>query len=65
CKTEAERQAAGDPRPALLERYRGFDEYLVQFTAAAARLAELGYLLPEDLPRLAAIAKANQALFAR
>ncbi len=65
CKTEAERQAAGDPRPALLERYRDFDEYLGQFTAAAARLAELGYLLPEDLPRLAAIAKANQALFAR
>ena len=63
-RTTGERQAAGDPRPALLERYHDFGDYKAQFVAAAARLAEQGYLLADELPRLHAAAQANKSLFA-
>ncbi|HJT30858.1 MAG TPA: alpha/beta hydrolase domain-containing protein [Pirellulales bacterium] len=62
-KSAADRQAAGDPRPALLERYRDFDDYQTQFTTAATRLVEQGYLLAEELPRLRAAAEGNRPLF--
>ncbi|HEX7447425.1 MAG TPA: alpha/beta hydrolase domain-containing protein, partial [Pirellulales bacterium] len=62
-KTRAERQSAGDPRPALFERYRDFDDYFAKFTEAAAGLRNQGYLLAEDMPRLRAAAAANRRLF--
>lgn len=63
AKTAAERQAAGDPRPALAERYRDFDDYRRQFLAAAQKLVDQKYLLAEDLPRLEAWAMTNRGLF--
>ena len=62
-RTAEERAAAGDPRPALLERYRDFDDYRRQFLAAAEKLVAERYLLAEDLPRLAELADKHQELF--
>jgi len=64
-RTADERQASGDPRPALLERYRDFEEYRRQFMAAAETLVADRYLLAEDLPRLEAAAIRNRPQFER
>jgi hypothetical protein len=61
--TRQERMAVGDPRPALLERYRDFEDYLQQFQAAAERLVKQRYLLAEDVPRLLQRAARNRKLF--
>jgi len=58
-----DRQASGDPRPAMSERYRDFDDYKRQFMAAAEKLVNDRYLLAEDLPRLMEVAMRNQLLF--
>ncbi|HEV7225174.1 MAG TPA: alpha/beta hydrolase domain-containing protein, partial [Pirellulales bacterium] len=63
AKTAQERQAAGDPREAISERYASYADYRERFMAAAGKLAAEGYLLAEDLPRLEAAAKANEPLF--
>ena len=62
-KTAAERLASGDPREAILERYRDFDDYRQRYMAAARKLVEERYLLEEDLPRLEALANGNRPLF--
>jgi hypothetical protein len=54
--TTAALEESGDPRPSLAERYRDFDDYRQQLTAAAQRLGAERYLLAEDLPRLEAAA---------
>ena len=51
-KNAAEREAAGDPRRSVAERYAGREDYLGRFTEAALDLIEAGYLLGEDLPAL-------------
>jgi hypothetical protein len=38
-----------DPRPSILDRYADRADYLAQYAAAAKRLADAGYLLPDDL----------------
>jgi len=48
--TQAEREAAGDPRPSLEERYPSKENYLRQVTQAAEALVAQGYLLAEDVP---------------
>ncbi|MEM7352900.1 MAG: alpha/beta hydrolase domain-containing protein [Acidobacteriota bacterium] len=48
-KTAEARQATGDPRPSLAERYPTFEDYLGRYTEAALRLLEAGFLRPEDL----------------
>jgi hypothetical protein len=53
--TREARQAAGDPRPTLAERYRNYDEYEQRYMEAAKRLVAGRYLLEEDLPRLKAL----------
>jgi hypothetical protein len=63
AKTTDERQAAGDPRPALRERYRDFDDYREKFLDVARKLTADRYLLGEDLPRLGAAAMKNKPLF--
>jgi len=50
--TAAERQANGDPRPSLAERYSSQAHYLGLFAEAALELIADGYLLGEDLPEL-------------
>ncbi len=48
--TRAERQASGDPRPAITERYASKEDYLRRVKHAAETLVQQGYLLAEDLP---------------
>ena len=49
ARTEAQRLAAGDPRPSIAERYTGLDEYLDLVAREARVLVEGGYLLGEDI----------------
>ena len=48
-RTRAEREATGDPRPSIAERYRSRDEYLARVRDAAQALAGQGYMLEEDI----------------
>jgi hypothetical protein len=49
ASTKEEREARGDPRPSIAERYPSRDGYLEQVRQAAQQLVEDGYLLAEDL----------------
>lgn len=49
ARTKAEREAAGDPRPSIRERYPTRAHYLARITEAALRLQEERLLLPEDV----------------
>jgi hypothetical protein len=51
ARTEAERVAAGDPRPSLERRYVSRDDYVAAVRAAAERQVAAGLLLPEDVER--------------
>jgi Alpha/beta hydrolase domain len=48
-RTRAEREAAGDPRPSIEERYADRDDYLRQVRAEAERLVAARHLLAEDV----------------
>ena len=52
ARTQAEREAAGDPRPSIAERYASREQYIGMFAAAALKLVKERFLLPEDLPAL-------------
>jgi hypothetical protein len=54
AKTKAEREANGDPRPSLAERYRDSADYVARVQKAADALAHDGYLLDEDVQRIVA-----------
>jgi hypothetical protein len=56
AKTTAERQASGDTRPALQERYRSKGHYVRAIAMAAQRLVEQRLLLEEDADRYVALA---------
>ena len=43
-KTATERQATGDPRPAIDERYDSFDDYVNRYRAVCERYVRDGYL---------------------
>ncbi len=47
--TRAEREAKGDPRPSIAERYASRSDYLRKVEEAANRLAAERYLLKEDV----------------
>jgi hypothetical protein len=47
--TKEEREASGDPRLSIEERYGSKDEYLRRIEEAARRLIDEGYMLEEDL----------------
>jgi hypothetical protein len=47
-RTAEERQATGDPRPSIRERYPTREVYLTQYTDAVLGLQEDGFLLPQD-----------------
>lgn len=59
ARTAAERQAQGDSRPAINERYSGRDVYLGRIAQAAVALVRDGYLLAEDVPDLITQAAAH------
>lgn len=48
--TEAEREASGDPRFSVEERYRGREDYLGRVAVAAVSLVRQRFLLAEDVP---------------
>ncbi|MBI2205147.1 MAG: hypothetical protein HYU41_14970 [Candidatus Rokubacteria bacterium] len=49
ARTRAEREASGDPRPSVAERYASRDEYLDRIRRAARELVAERYLLEEDV----------------
>lgn len=54
ARTEAERQATGDPRPSLAFRYADRSDYEAKVRAAATKVVEQGFLLAEDVDGLVA-----------
>jgi len=62
ARTPAERQASGDPRPSLEERYRDHAGYVSAVRAAAARLVAARLLLQPDADLLIAQADASNVL---
>lgn len=55
--TKSEREAAGDPRPSLEERYPTRDAYAAQVRRGAEALARQRMMLPEDVRRVVAEAE--------
>jgi len=55
-RTRRERDAAGDPRPSIEERYRSRDDYLERIRRAAVALAAQRYMLEEDVGLVVALA---------
>jgi hypothetical protein len=49
ARNATERQAQGDPRPSIGERYRDRDAVLAQARAAAEKLAARGLIVQEDV----------------
>lgn len=62
ARTEAERSAAGDPRPSLAARYGDHAGFVARVRATAAEQVAAGWLLPEDATRIAAQAEASDVL---
>ena len=52
--TKAERERSGDPRLSIAERYPSRDAYLAKVKAAADKLVQEHYVLPEDVAPLVA-----------
>lgn len=50
--TEAEREAAGDPRPSINQRYETHDDYVREIRRSARQLVRQGFLLDEDRDRI-------------
>jgi hypothetical protein len=50
--TRADREATGDPRLAIAERYLSREDYVQQVRVAAQALVDKGYLLAEDIARV-------------
>ena len=63
AKTAAERQASGDPRPSVAERYRDFDQYLERYMTAAEALVGQRFLLPEHLEVVKETALSHRSMF--
>src|SRR5262245_1698450 len=49
ARTRADRQASGDPRPSVEERYTSRAEYLMRVRSAGRALVRDGYLLEDDI----------------
>jgi len=47
--TRADREATGDPRPSIEERYASREDFLDQVSRAAQALIDARYMLPEDM----------------
>ena len=59
ARTKAQRQASGDPRPSIEERYQDHADYVSRVAAVCARLVPQGLLLQEDADRFVTVAKAK------
>lgn len=58
ARTRAEREASGDPRPSLEERYGGRDAYVAQVKATVDALVAERVLLQNDADRFVTAAEA-------
>jgi hypothetical protein len=54
ARNRREREAHGDPRPSVAERYAGRDDYVLRIRSAARALVQQGFLLEEDVERIVA-----------
>jgi hypothetical protein len=63
AKTKADREKLGDPRPALLERYRDFGDFRRQYRAVVDRMVVQRTLLAEDTAGLMNLADRWRPLF--
>jgi hypothetical protein len=61
AKTKAEREASGDPRPSLEERYGSRQAYVAKVKAAADALVAERLLLPPDAAAYVRAAESNAA----
>jgi hypothetical protein len=59
--TQTAREAAGDSRLSIAERYRNRDDYVNRIRIAALELIQAGFLLPEDAAVITQAAAANSA----
>ncbi len=62
ARTAQERQASGDPRLSLQERYGSHDGYVAAVRKAADKAMAQGFLLPEDAAELVRAAAASAVL---
>jgi len=62
ARSAAERQASGDPRPSLEERYRDHDGYVQAVARAAERAVGEGFLLDGDAAGLIRAAQSSAVL---
>jgi len=62
ARTAAERQANGDPRPSLQERYGNHEGYVAAVRRGTERALKAGFLLAEDAERLVKAADASAVL---
>ena len=62
--TRSEREASGDPRPSIEERYESRQAFLDQVEAAARQLVADGYLLEQDVQTLLSQAAEHYAAMA-
>jgi hypothetical protein len=62
ARTKAEREATGDPRKSLEERYKTHEKYVKEVEKAAKKLLKQGFLLEEDYDRIVAEAEASDVL---
>jgi hypothetical protein len=60
-RTRAEREANGDPRLSIEERYANVDEYLARVRSAATELIRQRYMLEEDLDAVMERARSHWA----
>jgi Alpha/beta hydrolase domain len=56
ARTRREREASGDPRPSIEERYRSRDDYLARVRQAGRALVAQRYMLEEDVELEVALA---------
>ena len=62
ARTKAEREAAGDPRQSLEERYGSHEGYVEKVRAATERAKAAGFLLEPDAAALIEAARASRVL---
>ena len=63
--TRREREASGDPRRSIEERYPSREDYLITVATAAQDLVDQGYMLAEDLSATVEQAAQRYDLFSR
>jgi len=60
--TKAQREAVGDPRQSLEERYKNHEGYVKEVAKAAEKLEKQRFLLPADVKRYIEEAQASNVL---